>query len=40
MNFDLVLKEDKSQTELIHGLSKIQGLSEIVIIAAKSDVDY
>ncbi len=40
MNFDLVLKEGKSQTELIHELSKIQGLSEIVIIAAKSDVDY
>ncbi len=40
MNFDLVLKEDKSQTELIRELSKIQGLSEIVIIAAKSDVDY
>ena len=40
MNFDLVLKENKDQTELLRELSKIKGLSEIVIIAAKSDVDY
>ena len=40
MNFDLVLKEDSDQTELMSKLSKIEGLSEIVIIAAKSDVDY
>ena len=40
LNFDLVLKEDKDQTELLSELSKIDGLSEIMIIAAKSDVDY
>jgi len=40
LNFDLVLKEDKDQTELLRELSKIKDLSEIVIIAAKSDIDY
>jgi len=40
LNFDLVLKEDEDQTELLRELSKIKGLSEIVIIAAKSDIDY
>lgn len=40
LNFDLVLKEEKNQTELLSELSKIDGLSEIMIIAAKSDIDY
>ena len=40
LSFDIVLKEEKNQTELLSELSKIKGLKEIVIIAAKSDVDY
>jgi len=40
LNFDLILKEDKDQTELLSKLSNIDGLSEVMIIAAKSDVDY
>ncbi len=40
LSFDIVLKEELSQTELLSELSKIKGLKEIVIIAAKSDVDY
>lgn len=40
LSFDIVLKEDQSQTQLLSELSKIKGLKEIVIIAAKSDVDY
>ncbi len=40
LSFDIVLKEEKNQTELISELSKIKELTEIVIIAAKSDVDY
>ena len=40
LSFDIVLKDEKNQTELISELSKIAGLKEIVIIAAKSDVDY
>ena len=34
------MKEEKEQTELLRELSNIKGISEIVIIAAKSDVDY
>ena len=40
LNFDIVLKEEKDQTELLKELSNIKGISETVIIAAKSDVDY
>ena len=40
LNFDIVMKEEKEQTELLKELSNIKGISEIVIIAAKSDVDY
>lgn len=40
LNFDIVLKEEKEQTELLSELSKIDGLSEVMIIAAKSDIDY
>ena len=40
LNFDIVMKEEKEQTELLKALSNIKGISEIVIIAAKSDVDY
>ena len=40
LSFDIVLKEELNQTELLSELSKIKGLKEIVIIAAKSDVDY
>ena len=40
LSFDIVLKDEKNQTELLSDLSKIEGLKEIIIIAAKSDVDY
>ncbi len=40
LNFDIVMKEEKEQTELLRELSNIKGISEIVIIAAKCDVDY
>lgn len=39
-SYDVVMKEEKNQTELIKKLSSLKGLSEIVIVAAKSDVDY
>lgn len=40
LSYDIVLKENKLQTDLISELSKINGLTELVIIAAKTDVDY
>ena len=39
-SYDVVMKEEKNQTELIKKLSDLKGLSEIVIVAAKIDVDY
>lgn len=39
-SYDVVMKENKNQTELIKKLSSLKGLSEIVIVASKSDVDY
>ena len=40
LSFDIILKDEKNQTELLSELSKIKELKEITIIAAKSDVDY
>ena len=40
VSFDVVMKEEMKQNELISKISKIGGVSEVVIIAAKSDVDY
>ena len=40
ISLDIVMKEDKKQDELISKISNVSGLSEVVLIAAKSDVDY
>ena len=40
LSFDIVLKENKAYDEFIQKLSKISGLSEVVAVAAKNDVDY
>ncbi len=40
LSFDIVLKEDKSYEDFIKELSKIPGLTEVVAVAAKNDVDY
>ncbi len=40
VSFDIVLKESKDQAELVSELSRINGITELVIIAAKTDVDY
>ena len=40
LSFDIILKEDKSYDKFVSSLSKIDGISEIVIVAAKNDVDY
>ena len=37
---DIVLKENKTYDEFIQKLSKVSGLSEVVAVAAKNDVDY
>ena len=40
LSFDIVMKEDKTQNVFISDLSKITGVSEVVVVAAKNDVDY
>ena len=40
LSFDIVLKENKTYDEFIQKLSKVSGLSEVVAVAAKNDVDY
>jgi len=40
ISLDVVMKEDKKQDELISTISNVNGLSEVVLVAAKSDVDY
>ena len=40
ISFDIVMKEDMQQDELISKIANISGLSEGVLVAAKSDVDY
>ena len=40
LSFDIVMKEGKSQEIFISDLAKIGGISEVVVVAAKSDVDY
>tara|TARA_B100000029_G_scaffold303142_1_gene295973 strand:+ start:167 stop:856 length:690 start_codon:yes stop_codon:yes gene_type:complete len=40
ISFDIVMKEDMKQNELVSKISNIKGLTEVVLIAAKSDVDY
>ncbi|MDC6482145.1 DUF4956 domain-containing protein [Pelagibacteraceae bacterium] len=38
--FDIVMKEEADQNNLLSEISTIAGISEVVIIAAKTDVDY
>ena len=40
LSFDVVMKEDKSYDQFVTDLSNIQGLTEVIVIAAKNDVDY
>lgn len=40
LSFDIVLKENKTYDEFIQKLSRVSGLSEVVAVAAKNDVDY
>ena len=40
LSFDVVMKEDKSYDQFVTDLSSIQGLTEVIVIAAKNDVDY
>ena len=40
VSIDIVMKEDVESNDLLKEISSLDGLSEVVIIAAKNDVDY
>jgi len=40
LSFDIVMKEDKLYDEFSTKIADIDGISEVVLIAAKQDVDY
>ena len=40
VSIDIVMKEDLNQNDLLKEISSLQGISEVVIIAAKTDIDY
>ena len=40
LSFDVVMKEDKSYDQFVTDLSSIKGITEVIVIAAKNDVDY
>ena len=40
ITLDIIMKDEIQQNQLVSEISKIKGISEVVIIAAKTDVDY
>lgn len=40
VSLDIIMKDELEQNSLIEEISLINGLSEVVIIAAKTDIDY
>ena len=40
VSIDLLMKENSNQNDLVKEISLLSGISEVVIIAAKTDIDY
>ena len=40
VSLDIIMKNDLDQNNLVEEISSLDGLSEVVIIAAKTDIDY
>jgi len=40
VSLDIIMKNDLNQNNLVEEISSLDGLSEVVIIAAKTDIDY
>ncbi len=40
VSLDIIMKEDSNQNDLLKEISSLSGISEVVIIAAKTDIDY
>jgi uncharacterized membrane protein YhiD involved in acid resistance len=40
LTFDVIMKKDADMDQFLHDISGIEGVSEVILIASKSDVDY
>ena len=40
MTFDIVMKKERSASEMSVELSKLDGISELVVVASEHDIDY
>tara|TARA_Y100000996_G_C22532995_1_gene647238 strand:- start:1247 stop:1933 length:687 start_codon:yes stop_codon:yes gene_type:complete len=40
VSLDIIMKDEFNQNNLLEEISKVDGLSEVIIIAAKTDIDY
>jgi hypothetical protein len=40
LTYDISLKEDATAEKMVSSLGNVEGTSEVVLIASKSDVDY
>lgn len=40
LTFDVSVKEEKTPTDFVSALNELEGLTEVVLIASKNDVDY
>ena len=40
MTFDVIMKKDEAIDEMVMALSEVDGISELKVIASKTDVDY
>ena len=40
VSLDIIMKEEFNQNDLLKEISSLTGINEVVIIAAKTDIDY
>ena len=40
ITFDILMQKDKDPLELTSQLAKVEGISEVILVASKNDVDY
>ena len=40
LTFDILMKEDKELNKFVSAITNVAGVSEVALVAAKSDIDY
>ena len=40
LTFDILMKEDKELNKFVSAITNVVGVSEVALVAAKSDIDY